>query len=593
MSTLAYLDNNRGLNKNLKFTPWNTLHSWLSVINTTSTASAIQSNEDLLKQQRPPRRCPFVNRAKILEELESRRCRGGGRSKEAKPSLIDSALHLLNKDRGIGKDWRNYENSDGFTHLEELLIHQPVNWLVQVREYFFRFHYDLSRKSPNNDRCVLIDVNAVKRRIVMNTPILVVLFHPSIKRTDRYAPLNFLLAQGVPNPLPDLKHGLSKVDQKVFMQSLSSFDYFLQFRNYLDCGNIVVDDGFLLDGLQMIGKEAGVPRLCLINEVGFPSTNVIGQRLAKLMIRQAVISHVWNRYTCKINGIRTEGRPLSMIWTGPTTKISNEKVELATWLATLLNKPSMNKDNKCFIRLDCNTLSDETALNPIIQRDDPYRYKEFIRQISSTYPGGRRLLYALRDLVENILSNPGTVGVVVLDNIELADDGIVKTLHRLIDKGVWTRGRPLHNLIFLMTTNVCNSKVQSFVHQHDYIYGAIGGELDDLGFELSSQLRGVLHDNTLLTWDFLERTDLIVPFLPLAKGIPDESEAPEDDLINCESMIAAQVFMEHTMREDPLLTSEGKQSRLSKLAIDAVKKSLEEGGDDKDTFRPPMSYIRL
>jgi ATP-dependent Clp protease ATP-binding subunit ClpA len=70
--------------------------------------------------------------------------------------------------------------------------------------------------------------------------------------------------------------------------------------------------------------------------------------LAKQLIRQAVVGHVWNHSTKK-SGMCVSRHPLSMIFAGPS-RIG--KTKLAIWLANLINKPS----DENFIKVDCGQL---------------------------------------------------------------------------------------------------------------------------------------------------------------------------------------------------------------------------------------------
>jgi hypothetical protein len=229
--------------------------------------------------------------------------------------------------QGYATDWRDNENAEGFTHLEELFIYQPADWRKQAREYFFRFGCDLSRESTNENRALVAQVKKQKINIFMESPILVVLFHKDIPRTYRYEPLNFLLAYGVKDPLPSLFRGMTDNEQVVLTEDLSPLDYFLEFQN-----NVAA---YKVDKLRNIGKDACPPRLCLVKELDF--SDIIGQRLAKQLIRQSVVSHVSNWAGIKKGGMCINRCPLSMIFTGPS---GNGKTELAHWLAKLVNKPN-------------------------------------------------------------------------------------------------------------------------------------------------------------------------------------------------------------------------------------------------------------
>lgn len=109
-STLRYLDEEGAIN--FWNVPWKKLNRWLSALN-----GNLHVSEDLEN----------VNRGSVIEELEQRR-KGNSRS------LKERGIGVF-VDRGIGHDWREYENENGFTHLEELLIYQPPDWRKQAREY--------------------------------------------------------------------------------------------------------------------------------------------------------------------------------------------------------------------------------------------------------------------------------------------------------------------------------------------------------------------------------------------------------------------------------------------------------------------------
>ena len=96
---------------------------------------------------------------------------------------------LVNRDFGNKKDWRLYENDHEYTHLEELFIYQPREWQKQAREYFFFCGVDLNRKSTSNTlRLHTVDIDGPEQGIdiFMSTPLLMVLFHPGLRRVARY-----------------------------------------------------------------------------------------------------------------------------------------------------------------------------------------------------------------------------------------------------------------------------------------------------------------------------------------------------------------------------------------------------------------------
>ena len=212
-----------------------------------------------------------------------------------KKSGFETGLSLVGIDRGFGKDWREYENSGGLTHVEELLVYQPADWRKQAREYMLRFEFDLKRNSESSSRSHRVSLPrtylGVPASVTMKlvTPILLVLFHPGISRIGRYEPLNFLLAYGARfNPRVDIP--LAQVDdrtavaeeavQQALIKDLSPLVFFLYFADQLP-----------QTSLKKLKEYAGkFPRFCLVKEVDF--SFVVGQRLAKDAVRRTDTLHV-------------------------------------------------------------------------------------------------------------------------------------------------------------------------------------------------------------------------------------------------------------------------------------------------------------
>lgn len=265
--------------------------------------------------------------------------------KSVEGKALIRGLEDYKEEMGYGSDWKTYQNDNGYTHLEELLIHQPLKWRQQAREYLLRYQVDLnSMTSPTKSKRkqpFRLDSGRVVS-VPMQTPISVVLFHPDLRRRQRYEPLNFLLAYGVENPLPGLfdELGATEEDRATIKKVLSPMDYFLEYQQAVET--------YKLDMLRTIGKNAMFPRICLINELDFGS--IVGQRIAKRIIRQEVVRFIWDR--CTEGGKSTNKQPLSMIFAGPS---GNGKTEMAVWLSALMNRVS--DDN--FIKIDCGKLSDD------------------------------------------------------------------------------------------------------------------------------------------------------------------------------------------------------------------------------------------
>lgn len=139
----------------------------------------------------------------------------------------------------------------------------------------------------------------------MKRPVEVVLFHAELNRADRYGPLLFLLSYDVRNPLLDLTKDMDKEKRLAFMENLSPLDYLFEFQEKVA--------SYDLEILLSIGKEKECNRIALIKELDF--SNIIGQRLAKDIIRTSVVNHIYNRSS---NGefCSSSSQPLSMIFAG-------------------------------------------------------------------------------------------------------------------------------------------------------------------------------------------------------------------------------------------------------------------------------------
>lgn len=197
-----------------------------------------------------------------------------------------------------------------------------------------------------------------------------------------------------------------------------------------------------------------------------------------------------------------------MIFAGPS---GNGKTELAMWLAKLMNKPA---DLEYFIKVDCGKLSDASELFGM----------------SGAYQGAKEGS-VLNNFVLRMSSEPDAIGIVLLDEIEKASQGVIHGLYQVIDKGEWTNkrlGRGLQtetiacrNLIFVMTTNARDAHIESYASTHEEMYTAVGEELEDLGDELEGRLRNVLRYHHPFTDAIIGRIGRIVPFLQMARGDPE------------------------------------------------------------------------
>lgn len=507
MSTLEYLDPDGTVN--FSFVSWVTLNDWLSKLNGNTHVNHKLPNG--------------VNRGKVIEELERRGTSSG------------NILDKFQQARGFGKDWREHENEQGYTHLEELLIYQPAEWRKQAREYVYRFDWDLDRTSTNTKRQIIQKIDAgdgkhVSAAITLSSPVLVTLLHPEMTRTSRYEPLNFLLAYDVKDPLDDLKGTFEKMKLEgaawqSFLDALSPLDYFFEFQRHVQL--------YDADKLRSIGKQAKFPRLCLMNELDF--SNIIGQRMAKQMIREEVVRYLWNRGTK--NDICRLEQPLSMIFAGPS---GIGKTELAVWLSNLLNKPGQD----AYLKVDCGKLS---HANEVFGMSGAYQ---------GAYEGS-----ALNNFIVRMAEDPETIGIVLLDEIEKARKEVIHGLYQVLDKGEWTNKKlsngvesqtetvSCQNVIFIMTTNAADDLICKAAAKSDAYYTEIFTDASSIHSNLESRVRKKLPTTNPFTNAFMGRVGRVIPFLPMSHG-----DLKDNHLLMGELMTVTKLLIE---REQDKLTSNG------------------------------------
>jgi hypothetical protein len=497
MSTLDYLDPQG--NVNFYIVSWTKLNEWLSFLN---------GNPHIAGE--PPK---GLNRGDVIRELEERYNGnvGGG--------LRRLTNAVARNDLGEGKDWRDYENAQGYAHLEELFIYQPLDWRKQAREYFFAYEYDLHRESTSKQlRSCDVEVTGVNGAtasicIFMSTSVLAVLFHPEMRRVGRYEPLNFLLSYGAVNPLPALFE--EHLNEDALLLYLSPLDYFFEFQKNVDAYDIEL--------LGKIGQKAKVSRLSLINELDF--SKIVGQRLAKLMIRKELVTHFWS--CCDETGVAPIKHPLSMIFAGPS---GNGKTELAQELADLLNRP--NDDT--FLKIDCGKITDKN---------------EFFG-MSGAYQGAHEGS-TLNNFVVKIGQEPNKIGVVLLDEIDKATTGIITGLYQVLDKGEWTNKQlttgsesqtstiSCRNIIFIMTVNAADRAIVEYAQGHPSVYTDGSREMAEHKMTLEKKIETCLQQTQPFTEAFIGRIGAFVPFLPMSAQTSATAEKLE-----CEMMTVAKLLIE-------------------------------------------------
>jgi hypothetical protein len=495
-NTLGYLDGEGKVNFYL--VDWSTLNQWLSALNG-NTNIDIKLPEGL-------------NRGDVIRELQER-YKGKG------DSLRRIVSTMARVSLGHHKDWREYENAEGYTHLEELFLFQPQDWRKQAREYFFAYKHDIFRESSRRLlRTYKLEVtkeNGEKAAISINmvTPLLVVLFHPQIRRVARYEPLNFLLSYGATDPLPGLS--LEEDEKDALLLELSPLDYFFEFQKNVGAYRVELS--------TKIGKAVNVPRLPLMNELDF--SNIVGQRLAKGIIREQIVTYFWRR--CNEKGGVPIRHPLSMIFAGPS---GNGKTELALEVAELLNRPG----DQAFLKVDCGKMTHSTE----------------IFGLSGAYQGAYEGS-ALNNFILTMSETPNKIGVVLLDELDKAKEEVIKGLYQVLDKGEWTNKLlregsgsqtsvvPCRNIIFIMTVNSADDRIVKYAKDHPSVYTANQLAMADHRRELQRKIQISLQTTYPFTAAFVGRVNAFVPFVPMASATAEDS-----NLLQCEMMTVAKLLIE-------------------------------------------------
>mmetsp|Transcript_45479 Transcript_45479/g.67564 ORF Transcript_45479/g.67564 Transcript_45479/m.67564 type:complete len:621 (-) Transcript_45479:249-2111(-) len=492
MSTLEYLD--PGGNVNFTLVPWKVLNNWLSALNGNTHAT-----------NAPPE---YLNRGKVIEELVFRR--------DKLYRIRKNVGRLLGRDLGFGKDWRLHIGEQGFTHLEELLIYRPTDWRKQAREYLFKYEWDLDNVGIAFDDSRIEQLRTVSKSIetddsteivtiLMKTPILVVLFHPEMPRTSRYEPLQFLLAYSAQGSLQHLVEALDldPQSQAALLEELSPLDYFFEFQQCVEM--------YSLDMLRKCGRQAGFHRLCLIKELDF--SDIIGQRMAKQIIRSTVVQHVvyGNRGRTRETGLCRREQPLSMIFAGPS---GNGKTELAVGLSKLLNKPG----DDFYHKVDCGKLSDASE----------------VFGKAGAYQGSREGSH-LNNFIVRMAEEPDSFGIVLLDEIEKADRGVIHGLYQVLDKAEWTNKQltgdkeaqtqtlNCGNIIFIMTTNAADTVILEEARLDRSLYIATGQQFSNICDKYTSTVRRQLRKTYPFTDGFIGRINMVVPFVPMSNHDPAQN----------------------------------------------------------------------
>jgi len=188
--------------------------------------------------------------------------------------------------------------------------------------------------------------------------------------------------------------------------------------------------------------------------------------------------------------------------------------------------------------------------------------------------------------VLRLSSEPDSIGIVLLDEIEKASRDVITALYQVIDKGEWTdkrlaRGRGIQtqtilcdNLVFIMTTNACDKEIQDYAEYNEETYVDVGDDFEEAGHKFESRLRNMLRSTFPFDDAFIGRVGRVIPFLPLARGHPGFQHP-----LLCNMMTIAKVLIEKeqekyvdidTVDVEQLVSSKTKHKIANIIVQDAI-----------------------
>lgn len=132
------------------------------------------------------------------------------------------------------------------------------------------------------------------------------------------------------------------------------------------------------------------------------------------------------------------------------------------------------------------------------------------------------------------VETPERIGIVLLDEIEKAGEGVVKSLYQVIDKAEWTNKKlaegkdghtevvPCFDIIFIITTNVADKEILDYA-KCDNVYTAKELALEEIRSGLERKVRSTLQTKTPFHGAFVARVGGVVPFQPMSNRVEYEN----------------------------------------------------------------------
>jgi hypothetical protein len=396
---------------------------------------------------------------------------------------------------GRGQDWRTYKNDLGYTHLEELLMYQPLNWKMRVRGYILQYNFDLNQEHKTKDRAhaftLIVNYDKVHYVVQMTSPILVVLFHPALTRTMRYDALRLLVSYGAESPLADLMaqtETMATGSGQALIKTLFLLDYLFAMKESLRSR--------IGDRYTHALKRYRLNKTYFVDEI--KCCEILGQRMAKEIIRRKLSQHL------VYAGHEEPLRPLILLFTGPS---GTGKTEMAIQLADILN---VQKDEN-FIKINCGTMSDETEVFG-----------------SLDYRQGRCHGSVLNNFMIKMSKKPQERGIVLLDDIHNATEEVIELFCKVFQTGHWANTKqPISrwrqsdalcscsNVVFIATTNVADKEIVELCMTYN-IHSCSYSDLVLTIEKIERQVHYILRDTNPFSDRFMKCIGNIVIFSPFS-----------------------------------------------------------------------------
>jgi ATP-dependent Clp protease ATP-binding subunit ClpA len=133
--------------------------------------------------------------------------------------------------------------------------------------------------------------------------------------------------------------------------------------------------------------------------------------------------------------------------------------------------------------------------------------------------------------------------VVLLDEIDKAENGVITGLYQVLDKGEWTNKqltegsasqtsiRTCRNIIFIMTVNAADRAIVDYAKRHPAVYTDGRTQMADHASALTKKIEYSLQGTLPFTTAFIGRVGAFVPFLPMAAQTSDTAEKLECEML--------------------------------------------------------------